>query len=205
MAFVHPSRRALIPQATPSGPDRGRDRSDEDRHRRHRGNGGDSRSAEEARTTHRDRRSPIRSPVPRPTSGRESPKYDDYIRRESSPHVDRKSVDTRPRSIPPSLPSGGESRRSDITPENGRPWRQQENMYRRDGGFEGGGDYFERYVTSFLLARSSLILFRKGAGNSVLTAISASGRNPLMPLLGSCTYPILFLERFSSLSGLKVT
>lgn len=168
MAFVHPSRRALVPQATPSGPDRGRDQSDEDRQRRHRSGGSDRRrdSAEEART-HRDRRSPIQSPVPRPTSGRKSPKYDDYIRRDSSPHVDRKSDDTRPRSIPPSLPSGGESRRPETSPENGRPWRQQETTYRRDGGFDGGGDYFERYVTSFLLTKSSFIVFRKGAGNSV--------------------------------------
>lgn len=156
---------ALIPKASrpaPSDHDRGRDRShdrdrrDEDRQRRDRGRGSDREtfrdrrrgngdSAEEARTQ-RDHRSPIRSPVPRPTSGRESPKYNDYIRRDSSPPLDRKSDDTRPRSIPPSLPSGGESRRPETTPENGLPWRQQENMYRRDGGFDGGGDYFERYV-----------------------------------------------------------
>ncbi|KAI9442332.1 DUF926-domain-containing protein [Lactarius indigo] len=146
MAFVHPSRMALVPQAprsAPSRPDRGRDRSrdrdrrDEYRQRRDRGRN-DRDSAE------RDHRSPIQSPAPRPTSGRESPKYDDYSRRDSSPLLDRKSDDSRPRSIPPSLPSGGESRRPETAPENGHPWRQQENMYRRDGGFDGGGDYFER-------------------------------------------------------------
>ena len=194
MDFVHPSRRALVPQPshpTPSAPDRGRDRSDRDRQRRRRDDRESSRdrrrgngdSADEART---QRRSPIRSPVPRSTSGRESPKYDDYVRRNSSPPLDRKSDDTRRRSISPS--GGGESKRPEMTPENGRSWRQQENnMYRRDGGFEGGGDYFERYVVCFLLTRSFLIIVRKGAGNSVLTVPSPSGRNPLMPLLGSCT------------------
>ncbi|KAH8992827.1 DUF926-domain-containing protein [Lactarius hatsudake] len=142
MAFVHPSRMAQVPQpsrSAPSRPDRGRDRSrdrdrrDEYRQRRDRGRS-DRDSAE------RDHR----SPAPRPTSGRKSPQYDDYTRRDSSPPRDRKSDDSRPRSIPPSLPSGGESRRPETAPENGHPWRQQENMYRRDGGFEGGGDYFER-------------------------------------------------------------
>ncbi|KAH9176557.1 DUF926-domain-containing protein [Lactarius sanguifluus] len=143
MAFVHPSRMAQVPRSAPSRPDRGRDRSrdhdrrDEYRQRRDRGRS-DRDSAE------RDRHSPIRSPAPRPTSGRESPKYDDYARRNSSPPRDRKSDDSRPRSIPPSLPSGGESRRPETAPENGHPWRQQDNMYRRDGGFDGGGDYFER-------------------------------------------------------------
>lgn len=157
MAFVHPSRRALVPQATPDGHHRGRDRSRDDERRRgsdrdrRRGNG----DSAEVALTHRDRRSPVRSPVPRPTSGRESPKYDDYVRRHSSPPSD----DARPRSILP--PSGGESKRPETTPENDRPWRQQENMYKRDGGFDGGGDYFERYVASFVLARSSHLFFSK--------------------------------------------
>ena len=158
MAFVHPSRRALIPQPSHPAPstDRGRDRShdrdrrDEDGQRRDRGGGFRDSRREEA-STRRDHRSPIRSPVPRPTSGRESPKYDDYSRRDSSPPSNRKSDDTRPRSIPPSLPSVGESKRPETTPENGHPWRQQqENMYRRDSGFDGGGDYFER-CAAFLL------------------------------------------------------
>jgi len=75
MAFVHPSRRDLVPQASHSEPstDRVRDQSHDS---------------------------------------------------------DRRDEDRQ--------------RRDRDRPENGLPWRQQENMYRRDGGFDGGGDYFER-------------------------------------------------------------
>ncbi len=161
MVFVHPSRMALVPQdsrSTRPHSDRGRgrsydrDRRDEDRHRRTGGERetsrdrrrGNSDSGEEA-STRRDRRSPIPSPAHRPTSGRESPKYDDYTRRGSAPPLDRNSEDTRPRT-----PSGGECRPETAT-ENGHPWRQQENMYRRHGGYDGGGDYFERYAAPLLL------------------------------------------------------
>jgi hypothetical protein len=167
MAFVHPSRRALVPQASHPAPsservrDRShdRDRRDEDRQRRDRDSGRDRDRRRETAGTRRDHGSPIRSPVPRPTSGRESPKYDDFDRRDSSPASDRKSDDTLPRSIPPSLPSVGESRKPETRPENGHPWRQQENMYRRDGGFDGGGDYFERCAASFLLLTDEKLSF----------------------------------------------
>ena len=212
MAFVHPSRRALVPQTSHPTPstDRGRDRSrdrdrrDEERQRRDRGGGFRDSRREEA-STRRDHRSPIRSPVPRPSSGRESPKYDDYFRRDSSPPSDRKSDDTRPRSIPPSLPSVGEAKRPETTPENGHPWHQQENMYRRDSEFDGGGDYFERCAASLLLffRPEVLIVFCTGDVNSVSAALSASGRNLLTLLLGNCTSAILFLRRFGSPSGLS--
>lgn len=79
----------------------------------------------------RDDRSSERSPPPtsRPPLGRASPRYDDYSRRVSTP---------------PPLPHNDKPRRPDTPPENAPPWRQQENMYRRDGRWDGGGDYFER-------------------------------------------------------------
>lgn len=185
MAFVHPSRRALVPRPTPST-DRGRDRSrDRDRWDEDRDRGGDRDHRREEGRTRRGHRSPV-------DSGRDSPQYNDYLRRDSSPPSDRKS---EPRSI---LPPGREPKRREATPENGHTYRQQENMYRRDGGFDGGGDYFERCAASFLqLTRETFSLyFRSDAGNSVSTALSASGRNPLTPLLGSCTYTIIYLRRF---------
>lgn len=178
MAFVHPSRRALVPRPTPST-DRGRDRS------RDRDRGDEDRDRREEARTRRGHRSPV-------TSGRDSPKYNDYHRRDSSPPSDRKS---EPRSV---LPPGREPERRETTPENGHSYRQQENMYRRDGRFDGGGDYFERCAASFLQLTSETfsLSFPSVAGNSVSTALSASGRNPLTPLLGGCKYSILFLRRY---------
>jgi hypothetical protein len=189
MAFVHPSRMALVPKdsasSRPSGnrlsspphpqissANRERDRSldryprrngdeeysngrrrdrgrssdrDESRDRgrrqsRHRSNGDrhndrrdesvEDRGSRGGRAQRHDRPS-VRSPrsSSRSPLGRASPQYDDYTRRDS----------------PPPPPSHDDSsRRPDIPPENDAPWRQQENMYRKDGRFDGGGDYFER-------------------------------------------------------------
>lgn len=163
MAFVHPSRMALVPKdsgfARPSGSrlhsppaspmhprsssaNRERDRSDGHYHHR-RNRGEDERRRDRGRSSDRDvhhvgdsRQSPHHSNGDRPSRssrsprGRASPRYDDYSRRNS---------------IPPPLPSHDDSSKpSDMPPENSHPWRQQENMYRRDGRFDGGGDYFEK-------------------------------------------------------------
>lgn len=194
MAFVHPSRMALVPKnsgntrpsgsrlpSPPASPprsqsssaNRGRDRSNDDRYPRRRieeygserrndrgrssdrgvhrvrgrspsrdrrngdrHNGRRDESAEESHSREprpqRDDRPAARSPSPSSRSplGRASPRYDDYRRRNSTP--------------PPPRSNDDGSRRPDMPPDNGAPWRQQENMYRRDGRFDGGGDYFER-------------------------------------------------------------
>ncbi|KAF8502158.1 DUF926-domain-containing protein [Russula emetica] len=122
--------------------DRGRSSNrDQDRHRsRHRSNGDryDDRRNENRDSdskgprSQRDDHSPVRSPPPsssRPPLGRASPTYDDYSRRHAAPSP---------------LPPDDKSGRSGAPPENAPPWHQQENMYRRDGRLDGGGDYFER-------------------------------------------------------------
>jgi hypothetical protein len=125
--------------------DRGRS-SDRDVHRdqdrlqsRHRSNGdrfNDRRdenrdSNSKGPRAQQDDRSSVRSPPPpsKSTLGRASPSYDDYPRRHSVP------------SPPPRDDRPG---RPDSPSENGPPWRQQENMYRRDGRLDGGDDYFDR-------------------------------------------------------------
>ena len=204
MAFVHPSRMALVPKDSRSLPSSGtrlpsppasppHDRS-EDRYQRHnrdeeRGRGGRSdrsrdhverdderrrdrgRSSDRDQDRHRSRshhrsngdryddrrneirdsdsrgpRSSVRSPPPSsgPPLGRASPTYDDYSRRHSAPS-------------PP--PPDDRSGRSGAPPENAPPWHQQENMYRRDGRLDGGGDYFERYVGFCIRWSEILILF----------------------------------------------
>ncbi|KAI0305680.1 ras-induced vulval development antagonist-domain-containing protein [Multifurca ochricompacta] len=45
--------------------------------------------------------------------------------------------------VPPLSPHGEAFRRPETPPTNGHPWRRQENMYKRDGGYEDG-DYFDR-------------------------------------------------------------
>ncbi|KAI9509417.1 ras-induced vulval development antagonist-domain-containing protein [Russula earlei] len=174
MAFVHPSRMALVPKEPASarssgsrdyrGPyldrdderrrEHGRARSgdrevrrDEDgRESRHHSNGDrhhDDRRDEDIENggsrrerSWRDDRPSGRSPLPpsKSLSGRASPRYDDYSRRDSTP----------PPPPPPPPPRDDRYRRTDTPSENGPPWRQQENMYRRDSRVDAGGDYFER-------------------------------------------------------------
>ena len=230
MAFVHPSRMALIPKDSrplppsassphprPSSTNRGRDRSldrhprrsrdeehngererrrergrssdrdvhrDQDRHQsRHRSNGdryNDRRdenrdSDPRGPRAHPDDRSSVRSPPPplKPTLGRASPTYDDYSRRPPPPRDDRPG-------------------RPDSPPENGPPLRQQENMYRRDGRLDGGDDYFERYVALCMRMSEALMVFSKGADNSVLIVLSVSGPRPLVLPQGVCAYSLFF-------------
>jgi len=109
-----------------------RHRSNGDRHdgRRDEKNAEDSRSKGGARPQREDRTS-VRSPPPPSNShsGRASPRYDDYSRRDSTPP-------------PPNRDD--RYKRPDTPPENAPPWRQQENMYKRDGRLDAGLDYFER-------------------------------------------------------------
>lgn len=199
MAFVHPSRMALVPKDSRSLPSSGtrlpsppasppRDRSvdryqrrsrdeeyngdrerrgrgsrsrdytdrdderrrdrgrssdrDQDRYRSHHRSNGDRYddrrnenrdSDSRGPRSQRDDRSSVRSPPPssRPPLGRASPTYDDYSRR-------------RPAPSPPPPDDNDKSGRLGAPPENLPPWHQPENMYRRDGRLDGGGDYFER-------------------------------------------------------------
>lgn len=240
MAFVHPSRMALVPKDSRSLPSSGtrlpsppasppRDRSvgryqrrgrdeeyngdrerrgrgdrsrdytdrdderrrdrgrssdrDQDRHRSHHRSNGDRYddrrnenrdSDSRGPRSQRDDRSSVRSPPPssKPPLGRSSPTYDDYSRRHSAP------------SPPP--PSG----RSGAPPENAPPWHQQENMYRRDGRLDGGGDYFERHVALCIRRRETLIFFFPGAGNSVSIVLSVSGHRLLVLPHGICAYSL---------------
>jgi hypothetical protein len=129
----------------------------------------------------REDRSSARSPPPsssKPPPGRASPKYDDYSRRDSTP-------------LP--LPHDDRSRRPDTPPENEPPSRQQENMYKRDGRFDGGGDYFERYVALGVGLSELLMFFFSDAGNSVSITHSTSGHYLLVPLLVTCMYFLLSL------------
>ena len=110
--------------------DRHRHRSNGDRYKDRRDENRDS-SSRGPRSQRDDDRSSARSSAPpsKPPLGRASPTYDDYSRRQAAP------------SLPPQDDRSG---RPDPPPENGAPWHQQENMYRRDGRMDGGVDYFER-------------------------------------------------------------
>ena len=212
MAFVHPSRMALVPKdsrslpssgtrlpSPPASPprdrsvdryqrrsgdkeyngergrggrsDRSRDYLDRDEERRHDRGRGSDRDQDRHRSRHRsngdryedrrdenrdsdsrgprsqrDDRPSVRSPPPSsgPPLGRASPTYDDYSRRHSAPS-------------PP--PPDDRSGRSGAPPENPPPRHQQENMYRRDGRLDGGGDYFERYVALCIFLTEALTFF----------------------------------------------
>jgi NF-kappa-B-activating protein C-terminal domain len=166
--------------------DRGRSSDrDQDRHRSHHRSNGDRHddrrnenrdSDSRGPRPQRDDRSSVRSPPPssKPPLGRSSPTYDDYARRHSAP------------SPPP--PSG----RSGAPPENAPPWHQQENMYRREGRLDGGGDYFERCVALCIRLRETLIFFSffSGAGNSVSIVLSVSGHRLLVLPHGICAYSL---------------
>lgn len=149
MAFVHPSRMAFVPREP------GAIRSSDGRlpsppasttNRRPDQSAGNS--GTRGTRTRQDDYSPVRSPAPvsRPAHGRASPSYDDYSRsrQDSTPPAVTTPGISRFQRSPPPLSRGSRARSPDVAPENSLPWRQQENMYRRDGRFDGGGDYFER-------------------------------------------------------------
>ncbi|KAH9978664.1 ras-induced vulval development antagonist-domain-containing protein [Lactifluus volemus] len=108
-------------------------------------NAGDSgpRGTRSQRDGHSTARSP--GPASRSANGRASPRYDDYSRsrQNSTPPRDSNHGVSGPRPSSSPLPHDNRSTLPEA-PENSHPWRQQENMYRRDGRFDGGGDYFER-------------------------------------------------------------
>jgi hypothetical protein len=251
MAFVHPSRMALVPKDSRSLPSSGtrllsppasppRDRSvdryrrrsrdeeyngererggrrhrsrdsldrdaerrrdrgrssdrDQDRHQSHHHRSTGDRYYDDRRNEHRDGnsraprsrrddRSSVRSPPPPsrpPPLGRASPTYDDYTRRQSAPS-------------PP--PQDDRSGRPSAPPENAPPWHHQENMYRREGRPDGGGDYFERYgwfMYICLWQKLSSFFFLRRRQQRINSTLSIWPSSPRAPARDLCVFSMFF-------------